>query len=104
MKTTGESLGAVKRTRQFKNTKLTVFKAIHEKHAYARTPCAHARTDDSATHLQNSSIDLHRLTRVLETYLSELYPTLPHCVVCTARMCYLLNKLFFFFLRVENTC
>lgn len=69
MKTAGESLSAGKRTRQYKNTKLTAFKAIHEKHAYAKTACAHARTDDSDTHLQNSSIDLRRLTRVL----SELY-------------------------------
>lgn len=96
MKTSGESLSAGKRTRQFKNTKLTAFKTKHEKHADAKTACAHARTDDSATHLQNSSIDLRRLTRVLETYLSELYPPLPHCVVCRARMYNLLNKLFFF--------
>lgn len=50
MKTAGESLTAGKRTRQSKNTKLTAFKAIHEKHAYAKTACAHARTDRRLSH------------------------------------------------------
>lgn len=70
MKTAGESLSAGN-----SKTQNLLLLRLYMKNTLMRRRLVLMRgqTDVSATHLQNSSIDLCRLTRVLQTYLSELY-------------------------------
>lgn len=66
---------------------MTEDSVIHEKQAYSNEDCAHARTADTASHLQNSSIDLRRQIQVLSEGAVSLRTSLAPLPRCSVLKC-----------------